>query len=133
MDLQKEQYATIDREGYWDTPTPHDVVRDVISSGQRVYLRFGGLPSGYSRNHRDRSVEAGISVWRGWVKGTTAVVDLRQCDGLSAALIIGERARSVYVVQGKEIGQGSDREPLLDSDTATARKVPIERIVLLLT
>jgi hypothetical protein len=92
-------------------------------NAEPCFLRYGELPpGGHSRNHRDGTVEAGVSVYRGEVlpSGETRVLPTHQAQ-LYGAL----RPRTnipLYIVTGREVGAGSDGEPVL-ADCRIVRRV----------
>lgn len=88
-------------------------VADKWSKAKPCFVRYGRLPpDGRSRNHADGTVEAGVSVFRGE----------RLPNGEARALpttnqelgsLLSLRGRDLYIVTGREIGTGSDGEPVL--------------------
>jgi hypothetical protein len=86
------------------------------------YLRYGDPPSGgRSRDQRDGSLEAGVSVYRGLLcrDGSVLLVAGRREHGAQSTMISD---RPLYIVDGVEIGTGSDGEPLL-RDARIVRRV----------
>lgn len=77
------------------------------------YVRYGRLPrSGRSRNYADGTLEAGVSVFRG---ERLASGEARARPGTNYELgsLLSLRDRPLYIIAGREIGLGSDGEPLL--------------------
>jgi hypothetical protein len=94
------------------------------------YIRYGDLPrGGRSRNHDTNEYESGISVYRGkmYPDGSWAVD-----AGINQGAWCLFSNRPVYLVSGREIGTGSDGEPVL-ADCVVDRRLDlaIERIKLL--
>lgn len=79
-----------------------------------VFVRMGPIPrSGHSRNHRDDRPEAGVSVYRAWLDADGGyLIDARNMDLVSTALLVYGPAKA-RVVGGREVGRGSDGEPVL--------------------
>lgn len=79
------------------------------------FVRFGPLPAaGRSRNHADGALEAGVSVYRGQrLRDGRARVEPRTNAEIVGHLYLAADARQLYIVAGREIGVGSDGEPLL--------------------
>ena len=75
-------------------------------AGMRVYIRYGRWER-RSYNHMTGVKEDGISVYRGLVRDGVAILD----DDVSDQLI--GQGRMVFLVTGKEVGIGSDGEPVL--------------------
>jgi len=85
-----------------------------------VYIRFGDLPpGGKSYNHATGDYEDGVSVYRGklYHDGSWAV-DI----GINQGAWCLFSDRPVYLVSGREVGIGSDGEPVL-ADCAIIRRV----------
>lgn len=83
----------------------------LINGGKPVYARFGALPKGgRSYNHRDGYYEKGVSVYRARLLNGRLYIIVSGTDAASALFICSS---PVYLVDGQEIGVGSDREPLL--------------------
>ena len=83
----------------------------LINGGKPVYARFGALPKGgRSYNHRDGYYEKGVSVYRARLLNGRLYIIVSGTDAASALFIC---SGPVYLVDGQEIGVGSDREPLL--------------------
>jgi len=83
---------------------------------KKVYIRFGKIPSSKkSLNHLTETLERGVSVYEavdedGKYKVILPSPTTSSCVGLSGCL-----ERQVYLVEGNLIGEGSDREPLLEN------------------
>jgi len=80
---------------------------------ERGYIRFGDMPqNGLSKNHRDNTFEAGVSVYNAEYATDHTYRLLLSNDGM-----YGEAAhianRPAYRVWGEEVGIGSDGEPVL--------------------
>lgn len=87
--------------------------RDKWSQATPCYVRYGDLPeNGRSTNHADGSLEDGVSVFYGETlpSGEARPLPKRQ-EQIAGAFIL--RSRPLYIVEGEEIGTGSDGEPLL--------------------
>jgi hypothetical protein len=78
------------------------------------YLRFGRPPQGgRSRNHRDGLLEAGVSVYRGAIRADGQVRFLMADGALGTYGSFAASSDPLYIVRGRELGVGSDGEPLL--------------------
>jgi hypothetical protein len=84
----------------------------------KVYIRYGSLPkSGKSMNFRDNITEKGVSVFNGEVLQSGKYrVNLSDNPGSIFAT-----DRPAYIVSGKQIGIGSDGEPVLENAKIVAR------------
>jgi len=83
------------------------------ADAEPCFLRYGDLPAGgRSRNHADGSMEAGVSVYRGEIlpSGEARVLPTTTAEFCGLQSIAN---RPLYLVEGEEIGVGSDGEPLL--------------------
>lgn len=88
----------------------------------KYYLRFGNIPeSGFSNIYKDRIVigkEIGVSVYDvvlmtdGWHIILPKPITITCINTLSQ--LVHER-RPVYILSGKEVGIGTDKEPLLEN------------------
>ena len=88
--------------------------RAIWDQASPCYVRYGKLPvGGHSTNNADGRREAGVSVFRG---------KYRQDLGLAIAIPehtyelgtwLHLQTRPMYIVDGEEIGTGSDGEPLI--------------------
>lgn len=107
-EAERERLAA-ERRAAWDARRT-ECDRD----GRRVYVRFGyARPGARSTNHRDSLTEVGLSVYAGWrMPGGGVVLDLRGVDTFSC-LFGGFAGRVAYEATGREVGTGSDGEPLL--------------------
>lgn len=84
---------------------------------ERGYIRFGGLPAGgQSRNHRDDTLEAGVSCFDAEIAADGSyrllLTDMLEVSYLTIA------DRPAYRLYGERIGTGADGEPLLRVDRA---------------
>ena len=99
----------------------HDFGAQARTSGTHCYVRFGGLPAdGISRNHRDGTAERGVSAYDAYEFQGRIYVDMADVDGISAAFIVERKAR--YIISGREVGRGSDGEPVLAEAKAKATR-----------
>jgi hypothetical protein len=82
-----------------------------------VFVRYGRLPpGGKSRNYRDNLNESGVSVFRGTISPNGEVEVQPKHTYEAGTLLMGDmKSRPLYVVKGKEIGVGSDGEPILSN------------------
>ena len=82
-----------------------------FASAERGFIRFGDLPAnGRSINHRDKTPEAGVSVFEAEFVGTDYRVLVDSVLEVSYLLV---RDRPAYRVYGDVVGIGADGEPLL--------------------
>lgn len=83
------------------------------SAAKACYVRYGRLPVGRrSRNHADGRLEAGVSVFRGQRLPNGEARPLPTTNQELGSLVTLS-SRPLYIVTGREIGIGSDGEPLL--------------------
>jgi hypothetical protein len=83
-------------------------------AAKKVYVRFGRLPpGGKSTNFRDGIKEAGVSVFRGEQLPNGEVRLLFSRPDEMGSYHLGLNKRKMRIVTGREIGIGSDGEPLL--------------------
>jgi len=78
-----------------------------------VYVRYGKLPpGGKSKNYRDNIMEEGVSVFHGKLlpDGSTAIIPRHPQEIGTYSTLQNE---PIYIIEGDEIGNGSDGEPLL--------------------
>lgn len=79
-----------------------------------VYLRAGNPPkNGRSKNYLTGKLEAGVSVYEGFIRDNKAFVLLPKATGSAC---VGARVltrRPTYQVKGDVVGRGSDGEPVL--------------------
>lgn len=83
------------------------------ADAQPCYVRYGDLPpGGASYNYAASRPEPGVSVFRGLLlaSGEAKAVPSSHVEEASLLSLAG---RPLYVVDGREIGSGSDGEPLL--------------------
>lgn len=105
----------------------HNVGAQARSTGKHCYIRYGKLPTGgYSRNHRDGTLEKGVSTYSAYEMNGTLYVDMAGVDGISAAFIMGRT--DIYIVSGTEVGRGSDGEPILSNAKARRTRKPTQII-----
>ena len=78
-----------------------------------IYIRFGDLPEcGQSTNWATKQAEAGISAYETTYDGITGCYRCYGAlQGAEIAYLIKEA--NVYLITGREVGRGSDGEPLL--------------------
>jgi hypothetical protein len=86
-----------------------------------MYVRFGDLPEGgRSRNDETGQYEAGVSVYHAeWANSDHDVLCVLLCNEGDVAQLHILEDRSLYLVEGIEVGKGSDGEPLLADAVAT--------------
>lgn len=86
-----------------------------------MFVRFGALPDGgRSRNDETGDLEAGVSVYRGeWQSSDRDVLCVTLVSEGDAFQLRQLEDRPIYLVEGEEVGTGSDGEPLLANATAT--------------
>lgn len=86
-----------------------------------MYVRFGTLPEGgHSRNDETGELEAGVSVYRAaWQSSDHDVLSVKLCSDGDVIQLRTLENRPIYLVDGEEIGVGSDGEPLLANATQT--------------
>lgn len=78
------------------------------------YVRYGTLPKdGRSRNHAEGVLEDGVSVFHGERLPTGEARALPKTDQCFTSMV-SIMDRDLYIVTGREIGHGSDGEPVLD-------------------
>ena len=103
------------------------------TTGVPVYLRYGALPrSRRSTNHLTGECESGLSVYRAYrLRTGEYVLDASSHELMSAVAlaVFGERDQP-YLVEGIEVGTGSDGEPLLGQVKILRRLGPCARISL---
>ena len=100
------------------------ITQEKWKDAKLVYLRYGLPPKeGKSYNTRDQFFEQGVSVYRGEMKTDGEVRILRGGQHQMMGPV-GYQSRGVdlYVVEGKEIGLGSDGEPVM-SDVKVVGKI----------
>lgn len=86
------------------------------ANGKEVYVRYGKLPpGGKSTNYRDNITEKGVSVFRGILLPSGEIMAVPQYNDELGSMMMGLQQRSLYVVEGKEVGIGSDGEPVLSN------------------
>ena len=94
----------------------------------QTYLRFGKFPVGRkSYNYKENVYEKGVSVFKAWkIPGSIArfYLDLRECD----SYVWGFLDREMNEVAGKEVGKGTDGEPVLKGAKYVARNLPSAKI-----
>ena len=85
-----------------------------IENAKKIFIRSGKAPkSGKSRNFKDNSLEAGVSVYPAYKAGGKIIIDVRELD-LASSMFILTRGADFYQIFGTELGvKGSDNEPLL--------------------
>lgn len=77
------------------------------------YVRYGKLPKGgRSRNHADGLLESGVSVFHGERLPNGEARPLPKTNQCFASMV-SIMDRPLYIVTGREIGHGSDGEPIL--------------------
>ena len=82
---------------------------------QEAYIRFGRLPkNGKSKNYATGEYEAGVSCY----SAEWDIIDgcyRRGAEGLDgAAITYLIKGADIYLVTGREIGKGSDGEPIIE-------------------
>lgn len=90
----------------------------VTRDDQDAYIRFGGIPDGErSRNHADGHAEAGVSVYTARIVGVPPGSELpgvyTPAEARAPELASLVASRDAYLVTGREVGTGSDGEPVL--------------------
>lgn len=87
--------------------------KEHFKNATACFVRFGTIPkSGRSKNHCDGLLEDGVSVYRALRVGQ----DVKIMPGTNQELcgmIALKNERQCYIVTGKEVGTGSDGEPIL--------------------
>lgn len=107
---------TPDELAQWDAEAPTITAR--IASNpypERIYIRWRKLPKGgRSRNHATKELEAGISCYAASYNPISSVIEYLE-DGATAgaALTYLLTGAPCYLLTGREVGRGSDGEPLL--------------------
>lgn len=97
----------------WDAQAPIMVAR-AAQAVHPAYIRWGHLPKGgRSRNHATGNLEAGISVYRARYNPELEVYEYDDEALAGAAVAYMFAGVSPYLVTGREVGTGSDGEPLL--------------------
>jgi hypothetical protein len=82
-----------------------------FANSERGYIRFGKCPkSGYSINHRDKTPEAGVSVFEAEFVGDEYRLILTPYLQVTYVSVAD---RPAYRVYGEIVGTGADGEPLL--------------------
>ena len=88
-----------------------------FANAERGYIRFGALPEdGKSRNHRDNTLEAGVSCFDAEI-ATDGSYRLLLTPVLEVSYLT-VAARPAYRLYGDRVGTGADGEPLLRVDRA---------------
>lgn len=88
-----------------------------FADAERGYIRFGSLPKGgKSRNHRDNTLEAGISCFDAEIAASGAFRLLLTPVLEASYLTVADRP--AYRLYGERVGTGADGEPLLRVDKA---------------
>lgn len=91
------------------------------ADAEPCYVRYGDLPEdGRSRNHADGIAEPGVSVFHGQVL-PTGEARARPTNHVLFCSMASLRDRPLYVVDGREVGTGSDGEPVLADATIVRR------------
>jgi hypothetical protein len=114
--------------GWNTTPSDADLVEWAAAVGQilttwtrqelqdtrDIYIRFGSLPrSGKSRNHLTGRLERGVSVYSAQRNLLAGTYELTGSGLAGAAIMAAITGQAAYLVTGREIGAGSDGEPLI--------------------
>jgi len=87
-------------------------------SGKEVFVRYGRSPkSGKSFNVATGEYEKGVSAFRGRLlpNGEVMVKPQYDIDTASFHALSKTTNRPIYIIEGKEIGIGSDGEPILSN------------------
>jgi len=80
----------------------------------RCYVRYGDLPKGgRSVNHADGTAESGVSVYNGLYLPTTGEAIAIPTTNAEACGMLTISDRPLYIVDGEEVGRGSDGEPVV--------------------
>lgn len=88
-----------------------------FAGSERGYIRFGSLPEGgKSRNHRDNTLEAGVSCFEAEIAASGAFRLLLTPVLEASYLTVADRP--AYRLYGERVGTGADGEPLLRVDKA---------------
>ncbi len=87
----------------------------------QMFIRFGDLPAGArSRNDDTGELEAGVSVYRAaWDSPDHDILSVELCSWGDVMQLHALQERPPYLVEGDEVGVGSDGEPVLANVTAT--------------
>lgn len=95
-----------------------------------AYLRFGNIPNNCrSKNGRTGELEEGVSVWECYIVNRVPFPKLpsnptEDCLADYFYMLLGNR--QVFLVEGTQVGVGSDEEPLLGDDTAIVEELTAE-------
>lgn len=104
---------TADELAAWDAIAPQVAAMRKVHKPR--YIRFGRLPKGNrSVNHATGQKEKGVSCYEARLNVVTGAWELTG-DGLADAAIQGAFGLydSVWLLEGKEAGRGSDGEPVI--------------------
>lgn len=94
-------------------------------NAKNVYLRYGKIPeSGKSKNYTDNIDELGVSVFLGQIleNGEARIITNHNFQ-VGTLLVGGIRNRPLYIIEGDEVGTGSDGEPVL----VNAKAFPVKQ------
>lgn len=80
---------------------------------EKCYIRFGDLPVNTSRNYLTGEMEAGISVYEAIIDGDQVKLVFPDLTYSACVSLSGVLERQAFIVEGEQIGIGSDGEPLL--------------------
>lgn len=96
-----------------------------IDPGQQVYIRWNELPrGGKSRNYATGKLEKGVSVYAAQYNPLLDVYEYADTALAGAAITYLIAGAKAYLVTGKEIGIGTDGEPLLQEVKIIAELEP---------
>ena len=88
-----------------------------FAGAERGYIRFGSLPEGgQSRNHRDNTLETGVSCFDAEISADGSFRLLLTPVLEVSYLTVADRP--AYRLYGERVGTGADGEPLLRVDRA---------------
>jgi hypothetical protein len=89
-----------------------DQSNNKFANAQRGFIRFGKCPNdGYSINHRDKTPEAGVSVFEAEFVGKEYRLIFNNHILESSYLSVADRP--AYRIYGEVVGTGADGEPVL--------------------
>lgn len=84
---------------------------DKFANAQKGYIRFGKCPKGgRSVNHRDNTLESGVSVFEAEFIGKDYRVLV---DSVLEVSYLSAKDRPAYRIYGEVVGTGADGEPVL--------------------
>lgn len=107
--ISLEHVATQKEKANWEKKSD-----EKWSAAKKCFVRFGTLPEdGRSINHADGTAEDGVSVYNGEILPSGEARPTIRTNQELGSLLMGLISRKMYIVEGDEIGVGSDGEPVL--------------------